>query len=526
MRLGEITGNDLLTACAITERGHQYGLDGDFERGLDLMKQGIGAFDRILEHPPEPVEGQPTPESLRRGMEELRGKRIVWLAAVERYDEAMALSTEVLHEQTTPVADEAIVLPDNRPVGGIASVYTAQGFTYAMQGDVERSRQAFSRALDLFRNPFARGLTIDAEMLTLALPYLADQPGVLEDLAEQATASLASAQEGGITESGVYSVAQAALSVLRGTDWSSLEPVLLDARSAHGDALWRSQARVFLAQMACIRGERDRAMNEIHEVLPDGPNTERGHGQVFTALQMVVLAAEIALTERDLSRAHAWLDCHDRWVDWPGNVRGRAVGELLWAKYERARGDQPLARSRATRSLALASEPRQPLALLAAHRFLGQCEREHGDVVAAREHLEASLQLADACGAVYERAQTWLALARLESDTGDLDASRALLEKTRDTCESLGARPLLDQVRELEEKINASTSRVSYPLGLTAREVEVLKLVARGMTDAEVADELFVSPRTVGSHLTSIYGKLGVRSRTEATRFAVEHDLA
>ena len=63
------------------------------------------------------------------------------------------------------------------------------------------------------------------------------------------------------------------------------------------------------------------------------------------------------------------------------------------------------------------------------------------------------------------------------------------------------------------------------PAGLTAREVEVLRLVAQGLTDAQVAEQLVISPRTVNTHLTSIYNKLGVDSRTAATRFAVDHQL-
>jgi DNA-binding NarL/FixJ family response regulator len=63
------------------------------------------------------------------------------------------------------------------------------------------------------------------------------------------------------------------------------------------------------------------------------------------------------------------------------------------------------------------------------------------------------------------------------------------------------------------------------PEGLTAREVEVLRLVAAGLTDAEVADRLQVSVRTVNAHLRSIYRKLGVPSRAAAGRFAAEHDL-
>jgi predicted ATPase/DNA-binding CsgD family transcriptional regulator len=71
----------------------------------------------------------------------------------------------------------------------------------------------------------------------------------------------------------------------------------------------------------------------------------------------------------------------------------------------------------------------------------------------------------------------------------------------------------------------AAEAPPSYPAGLTAREVEVLSLVATGVTDAQVAQELVVSLRTVHSHLHSIYRKLGVGSRTAATRYAIERNI-
>jgi DNA-binding NarL/FixJ family response regulator len=69
------------------------------------------------------------------------------------------------------------------------------------------------------------------------------------------------------------------------------------------------------------------------------------------------------------------------------------------------------------------------------------------------------------------------------------------------------------------------SSTPEHPSGLTSREVEVLGLVATGMTNPQVAHRLFISPRTVQRHLNSIYRKLGVGSRAEATRFALEHGL-
>src|SRR5829696_858490 len=69
------------------------------------------------------------------------------------------------------------------------------------------------------------------------------------------------------------------------------------------------------------------------------------------------------------------------------------------------------------------------------------------------------------------------------------------------------------------------SSTPEHPGGLSPREVEVLGLVAEGLTNAQVAQRLFLSPRTVQRHLNSIYHKLGVSSRAVATRFAIEHGL-
>ena len=66
----------------------------------------------------------------------------------------------------------------------------------------------------------------------------------------------------------------------------------------------------------------------------------------------------------------------------------------------------------------------------------------------------------------------------------------------------------------------------NLPAGLTAREVEVLRLLSAGLTNAQIAAQLVISPTTVNAHLRSIYPKLAVTSRSAATRFAIEHALA
>jgi DNA-binding NarL/FixJ family response regulator len=70
-----------------------------------------------------------------------------------------------------------------------------------------------------------------------------------------------------------------------------------------------------------------------------------------------------------------------------------------------------------------------------------------------------------------------------------------------------------------------AAARRSWPAGLTAREVEVLGLMARGWSNKQVAQRLVVTPKTVSNHVEHIYGKIGVSSRAAATLFATQQGL-
>jgi ATP/maltotriose-dependent transcriptional regulator MalT len=170
--------------------------------------------------------------------------------------------------------------------------------------------------------------------------------------------------------------------------------------------------------------------------------------------------------------------------------------------------------------------PDQPLVWLAVHRLLGEIEIAAGDYGAAEGHLAAALELAAACEAPFERALTLLALAELRAATGDGGDAAALLDEIRHICAPLGAAPTLARVEALAARLPEQRHGGQHPAGLTEREVEVLRLLPRGLSNAEIAEELFVSPRTVQTHLTNLYGKLGVGGRAEAVAFAMAHDLA
>jgi DNA-binding CsgD family transcriptional regulator len=103
---------------------------------------------------------------------------------------------------------------------------------------------------------------------------------------------------------------------------------------------------------------------------------------------------------------------------------------------------------------------------------------------------------------------------------GDEDAAEVELESARSTFARLGARPDQQRVEELLHDPQAVG-----PSGLSAREIEVLRLIAAGMTNHAIAVELFVSERTVHRHVSNIFDKLGVHSRTAAASYAIQHRI-
>lgn len=122
------------------------------------------------------------------------------------------------------------------------------------------------------------------------------------------------------------------------------------------------------------------------------------------------------------------------------------------------------------------------------------------------------------------------ALALLRSDPDDRTRAMALLDAALAQFQSLGMDPWARRIMVMQERVRASTHRLvpaapAYPDGLTAREVEVLRLIAAGKTTREIAGALVVSPYTVERHITNLYAKAGVRGRAGAASYALHHNL-
>jgi DNA-binding CsgD family transcriptional regulator len=404
--------------------------------------------------------------------------------------------------------------------GGIRSsaafAHYGLGIAYAALGRLDEARQAFARSRDLFAEYDHHTLvafTLLNELEDVALSYDAADPTARRRVAAEAEAGLSRA--GGALRPGVSPrLALLSCLVLDGM-WDEALMILHDLPKP-GNAYLRREVTHALGVLGRYRGEPEIAWEQIHTLFPDGAATEPGDLIHQEGLFLQRLAADLCLDAGDLPGAHSWLAAHDGWLAWSGSVLGQADGALAWARYHRAADDGDSARASASEALTLSSAPDQPLVRLAAHRLLGEIETATGNLLDAERHLTAALDLADACEAPFERALTLLALTELHAAQGDASEAAAHLDDVRHLCTPLGAAPALARAAALAARLCTVPPGENFPAGLTEREVEVLRLLARRQTDKEIAEALFLGPRTVQSHVAHILNKLGVANRREA----------
>jgi DNA-binding CsgD family transcriptional regulator len=513
-RLAAATGDDALAAGVSFSRGECRCLRGDYEHGLPALTAGVEAIEALA-----PVaRARLNAHSDIGDFAFVRGTLALWLRGAGRYAEAETVGERLLADHPAAEVD------GTRWGSAYIDVFGALFGTYLMLGKVEAARHMDDRVRAVSRelgNYFRLAFTMTMAVRSLLVVYETERTAERHALAEEAAQIWC--RVGGITEAEAAYVASEPLLRLEGR-WRELNTPIPRGRESSLAFVWVPIEQAIVARE---QGDAERAWATIQRLLPDGPRTPFGTRPLDIALCLGQLAVALSCDGDDLATARVWLDAHDRWLEWSGAVWGRSEGQALWARYHRLASDPEQVRIHADLALTHATEPRQPLALLQAHRLLGELDTEAGRYDAAASHLNTSLDLANACAAPYERALTLLALAELYAATGEQDDALQLLDEVCRICTSLGARSTLARAATLAERIAAVPPAVpAYPAGLSAREVAVLRLVAQGLTNPQVAERLFLSRRTVEQHLRNIYNKLGVSTRAAATAFAYKHQLA
>ena len=235
---------------------------------------------------------------------------------------------------------------------------------------------------------------------------------------------------------------------------------------------WGRRTEAGRALLLLARGRRPQARAMIERALDEAPD------DILRARQLPVLG-EIALATGDLDRAEAVV---------------RDLGIL-----DRTR----------------------PAPLLAATlaRLDGEVRLAKGDARGALSRLREAESIWRELDSPYDAARTRVGLGNALRALGDEDSALLEFDAAIRTFEELGADP------DLRRAAAFVGGQAATPGGLSAREAEVVRLVARGQTNRQIAMALGISERTVDRHVSNIFTKLDVSSRAAATAFAVEHDL-
>jgi DNA-binding CsgD family transcriptional regulator len=282
----------------------------------------------------------------------------------------------------------------------------------------------------------------------------------------------------------------------------------LEAWEASGDPQGLAALLGSRAAVEALRGDHDAARATIAEAAALGVDDE------LAALRRRAQLGFMALTEGRPADALAELAALPEALAAVG-IREPGIvpchGDLIEALVAAGHGDEAAA---LVTELQAIDRPRPQVW---ARRGQGLLAAAAGDIDRAAAELAGALEAGDALPCPQERARTLLELGRVQRRAKRRGAARTTLAEAAEAFTAVGARRWTERARaELDRVGGRAPSRDA----LTSAEQRVAALVAAGRTNKEVAAELFVSVHTVEAALTRVYGKLGVRSRSElAARF-------
>src|SRR5947209_4086018 len=286
---------------------------------------------------------------------------------------------------------------------------------------------------------------------------------------------------------------------------------------AMGERVFISVVLAALARAELSLGHTARAQTLLEEDL----TICRSFGDNWGIALNLSLLGRLAFQQRELSQAEAFLTDGARLASEVGDQRNVVQSRLLLGGLAALRGDYAGARQWYEEGLAVALDIRYTSLIASGLKGLGCVAAAQGLHTWAAVLWGTAEPLRESRSVVIPPAIYERMVAVVRSQLGEPACAQALADgRTMTPAQALAAYKALPM-----QTTRRAKRPPAYPAGLTAREVEVLRLVAAGLTDAQVAEHLVISLRTVNTHLTSIYSKLGVSSRAAATGFAVERHL-
>jgi tetratricopeptide (TPR) repeat protein len=455
--LAEQNGDRALLAYGLFMKGLLTCFFGDGSIGIPQMRAGVDAIDAL--QPGDLAAAGPLYTTLYYDqltgsadarLDQVRvnvgkGTLVLFLGVTARFADAIAIGIPFVESASRERLSMSAL-------HSVADAYIGLLYAYAAYGDPARARAFGDLAIEHHQTIGSYWLLVTLIESNLSefviLAYEADQP----DRWQQAISQLQRLDElvrGTLTSLGGYEKGADRLVALRDARWD----VLRDHNEQRAQmetqpvALYGMMA---LASAAYHLGDRAQAREAILQtgITPGHPSDTMGNS--LWTIGVTEIACRLVLDEDDIETARAWIDMLDSFNDEHGIVLWRARTELLRVRLHRATGDLPAAEAAARRALELASAPRQPLSLLAAHRALAEILTASGRLDAAEAQLDQAVALAEACQMALETALTRLAEAALRLAQENHARAEDLLAEVRAFAVPRGGKLILEQVNALE----------------------------------------------------------------------------
>ena len=305
-------------------------------------------------------------------------------------------------------------------------------------------------------------------------------------------------------------------------DWNQARELMLDP-IANRQAAWSQTQKDIVhgiaAEMALAEGRYDDTIDLLNYLAAD-PSAQIGSHSFRQWILAVERWVKLAVDQLEIDLAREWVQTLDQALEERPYVPGELILDTLRARIDLSDGDNDLQSTAdlMDRTAARALQTHNMIAYIDALCLQAQALSRSGEIDRALRRVGLAIDTARNCGLRYHQA--WAHLYRAEIgfvDAGSRDDYVIDIETATEIFEDLGAKAGLSRL----DRLRSRYSRRSNVAGLTNREIEVVRLVAEGRTDVEIGEALYISPRTVSTHISNMLNKTGTNNRVELTAWAI-----
>ncbi len=404
-----------------------------------------------------------------------------------------------------------------------AKALIAAGTLASTQNDFDRTETYCRQSLALFRElGDQQGIALSLYLLSV-VPLMKGDSVAARSLTQEA---LGLFREMGDRERIAWSLSTLGFIDAQVGKYDSARPHYEESLAVHRELGDKRGIAVTLLRLAQLLFVSEGDQEALRSLLDEGLALFTELGEKEGIANCYFLSGELALSQGDSAAARLQIETSITLYREIGQRRALAESFAILARVVRAQGEKAAARSIYEESLAIARELNHTPLIASCLEGLADVVSSQGQFRWAAQLLGAAESLREAVGVpipLIDRANYERQVAAVRGSLGEHDFAASWSEGRAMTPEQ--ALAAQGRSRSSASITAATIPSPTYPAGLTAREVQVLCLLAGGLTNREIARELSLSEKTVAHHLTHIFNKTNSENRAAAAAFAIRQGL-